>query len=252
MVESKGRVGGLCILWKNGMSIKEVEFDKNLIAVKIFDSILDRLLVCFYKPPYHSKKKKAWGNLFALLEAHHGPWAYIVDFNFIINDDEQSGGKKGSTFATNYLKELLFEFNVVDLGYSGNKFTSAKGKWGSVTIKRRLDRRVASISWRLAYQKASITHLGAIKSNDTPILLNTNPSDSFVHRPFQFEAVWLRDESCHSVIDKAWNMEALDSDFVKLYKRQALTRDALKKWNKEVFGCCQDRINNLIQKIKQS
>lgn len=37
-----------------------------------------------------------------------------------------------------------------------------------------------------------------------------------------------------------------------LYKRQASTKDALKQWNKEVFGCCQDEINNLIQKIKQA
>ena len=128
VVESKGRAGGLCILWKNGLSIKEVEFDGNLIAINISDSVTNWLLFYFYGPPYLSKKKKAWGNLFALLEAHHVPQACIRDFNFIINDEEQLGGKKGGTSATNYLKELLFEFNVVDLGYSGNKFTWAKGK----------------------------------------------------------------------------------------------------------------------------
>ena len=140
VVESKGSAGGYYILWKNGMSIKEVEFDKNLIAVKIVDSTLNWLLVCFYGPPYHSKKKKAWGSLFALLEAHHGPWACIGDFNFIINDEEKSGSKKGGALATNFLKELLFEFNAVDLGYSRDKFTWAKGKWGSAVIKRRMDR----------------------------------------------------------------------------------------------------------------
>lgn len=30
---SKGNAGGLCIMWKNGLAIKEVEYDKNLIAV---------------------------------------------------------------------------------------------------------------------------------------------------------------------------------------------------------------------------
>ena len=53
------------------------------------------------------------------------------------------------------------------------------------------------------------------------------------------------------MIDKVWNIEASGSDFVKLYKRQASTRDAFWKWNKEVFGQCQDRINRLIQKIKE-
>nr|POE62306.1 hypothetical protein CFP56_71298 [Quercus suber] len=79
---------------------------------------------------------------------------------------------------------------------------------GSAAIKRRLDRSIASISWSLAYPKASITHLGAIKSDDTPILLDTNPTDNFVHRPFRFEATWLRDENCFSVISKSWDIEA--------------------------------------------
>ena len=46
-------------------------------------------------------------------------------------------------------------------------------------------------------------------------------------------------------------MDVFGSEFFKLYKRQAATKDALRKWNKEVFGRCQDRINSLIQKIKE-
>lgn len=49
------------------------------------------------------------------------------DFNFILNEDEQFGGNGGSSSATNFLRELMFEFNAVDLGYSGNKFTWAIG-----------------------------------------------------------------------------------------------------------------------------
>ena len=223
IVEAKGSAGGLCILWKNSMSLNVVDFDKNLIAVKIADQCYEWLLVGFYGPSYHSKKSKAWGNLFALLESHQGPWAWIGDFNFIINDDEQIGGNKRGSSATNYLKELLFKFNVVDLGYSGNKFTWARGKWGKASIKRRLDKRVASISWQLAFPKAIISHLGAINSDHAPILLDTNPQDSFAHRPFRFEAAWLRDERCTEVIGKVWDIEETGSDFIKLYKKQAST-----------------------------
>ena len=189
VMEAKGRAGGLCIMWKAGVSIKEVEFDKNLIAVKVSDSVTDWLLVGFDGPPYYSKKKKAWGNLFALLESHQGPWVCIGDFNCILNEDEQVGGCKGSSSAINYLKELMFEYNAVDLGYSGDKFTWAKGKWGNASIKRRLGRGVASIAWRLAYPKATISHLSAINSDHAPIMLDTNPSDTFTHRPFRFKAV---------------------------------------------------------------
>ena len=237
-------------MWKNGLPITVVEFGKNLIAIKVLDQCTDWLLVGFYGPPYFSKKKKkAWENLFALLESHQGPWACIGDFNYILNEEERFGGSKGGSSSTNYLKELMFELNAVDLRYSGNKYTWARGKWGTTSIKRSLDRGIANISWGLAFPKASITHLGAINSDHAPILLDTNPIDSFAHRPFRFEAVWLRDEGCSAVIENAWKIKVAGSDFIKLYKKQANTRDALRKWNKEVFGRCQDRINSLIKKI---
>ncbi|XP_030945669.1 uncharacterized protein LOC115970144 [Quercus lobata] len=176
VVEAKGRAGGLCILWKDGLSVKVVDFNKNLIAVKIFDSACEWLLVGFYGPPYPSKKKKARENLMALLEAHHGPWMCFGDFNFVLNENEILGGKKGSS-STNFLKDLMFEVGAIDLGYSGVKYTWAK--------------------------------------------------------------------------DSAWNDEHGGSEFTRLCKKQAATRDALKKWNKEVFGKCQERINAIMKRIKE-
>ena len=59
VVEANERAGGLCVLWKNGWSIREVEFNKNLIAVTISNVVCEWLMVGFYGPPYFSKKKKA-------------------------------------------------------------------------------------------------------------------------------------------------------------------------------------------------
>ena len=81
-------------------------------------------------------------------------------------------------------------------------------------------------------------------------MLDTNPSDSFAHKPFRFEAVWLRDDRCSDVIKEAWKTKVVGLEFIKLYKKQVATREALRKWNKEVFGRCQDRINSLLKKIK--
>ncbi|XP_075658855.1 uncharacterized protein LOC142628694 [Castanea sativa] len=164
---------------------------------------------------------------------------------------EQLGGNKGGPSSTNYLKELLFKLNVMDLGYSGNKFTWARGRWDKASIKSRLDRGVANISWQLAYPRATITHLGAIKSDHALILMDTNPSDSFAHIPFRFEIVWLRDDRCSAVIEDAWKGKVSGSEFIKLYEKKAATREALRKWNKEVFGHCQDKINSLLKKIKE-
>ena len=188
----------------------------------------------------------------AFINSCRCPWVCIGDFNFTTNDKEILGGNRsGESSAINYLKEFIFEFSAIDLGFAGNSYTGARGRWGSSAIKRRLDRGIASISWRLAFPSAAVAHLGAFKSNHTPILLDTNPEDCFAHRPFRFEAAWIRDGGCNSIVEKTWNMQTRGPAFFKLFKKQANTRDALRKWNKEVFGQCQARINLLMDKITE-
>ena len=77
-----------------------------------------------------SQRRKAWENLMALLKSHHGPWVCIGDFNFVLNEEEIVGGKKGYSLTNNYLSELMFEFGAIDLGYTGRRYTWAKGKMG--------------------------------------------------------------------------------------------------------------------------
>ena len=116
-------------------------------------------------------------------------------------------------------------------------------------MKRRLDRGIASISWRLAFQNANITHLGAVNSDHTPLLLDICPSNSFAHRPFHFIAAWIRDPNCYLVVENAWSKNVRGFKFTKLCKKHEATQKALRSWNKEVFGHCQSRINDLLQKI---
>ena len=45
VVEAKGKAGGLCMLWKEGFSTSQVEFEENLIAIKISNTVCDWLFV---------------------------------------------------------------------------------------------------------------------------------------------------------------------------------------------------------------
>ena len=123
VVDAKGKAGGLAILWKFESSVRILEYNKNLIAIKISDPVCDWVLVGFYGPPYPSKKAKAWQNLAALLESVQCPWVSFGDFNYTLSQDDISGGSTSRHSATNHLSDLMFEFNAVDLGFSGNKFT---------------------------------------------------------------------------------------------------------------------------------
>lgn len=59
VIEASGKAGGLCVLWKEGILVREVEYNKNLIAVFVSDFVCEWLMVGFYGPSYFSKKEKA-------------------------------------------------------------------------------------------------------------------------------------------------------------------------------------------------
>jgi exonuclease III len=119
----KGRAGGICMIWANLLNVEVLEFNPNLVAITVRDSVCEWSLVGFYGPLYQAKRRKAWINLHGLLEALNGPWVVFGDFNVIVEDAEKDGGRCGASSTPSFLKELLFDLGAVDLGFTGNRYT---------------------------------------------------------------------------------------------------------------------------------
>ncbi len=120
---ARGLAGGICMLWSASLDVSVLEFDSRTTVVTVSDSICSWTLLGFYEPPYQAKRQKAWGNLNALLQSINGPWMCFGDFNYVVSEAEKEGGIRGSASTPNFLKDLLFELEVIDLGYSESKFT---------------------------------------------------------------------------------------------------------------------------------
>lgn len=239
------------MLWTNSVDIEVIEFNSNMIAVEIIEGTCKWTLVGFYGPPQTAKRKVIWEDLSALLESLKNPWVCFGDFNMIINDEEKVGGQVGSSSAATYLKEILFDLGAIDLGFAGNKFTWSNKRWGRHAIRERLDRGIASMNWRIAFLEATIFHLGTVKSDHCPFLLDTWPSNESNPRPFRFVAAWTRDHRCADVVEQAWKKNCNGSMCLRLQRKQQNTKSALKKWNKDVFGHYQKRINDITEQLQK-
>ena len=180
MIGAKGKAGGICLLWSISQNVEIIEFDSRTIAVTVREEYCTWDLIGFYRTPVSSK---AWENLNALIQSLHNPWMCFGDFNVVVEDSEKEGGTRGNTSAPNFLKELLFNLGAVDLGHSRNKFTWWNKRWGKGVIRERLDRAISCTSWRVAFPKASVIHLGSVNSDHSPLFINTNPADEFLQSP---------------------------------------------------------------------
>lgn len=79
---------------------------------------------------------------------------------------------------------------MIDMGFSGNIFTWARGKHVHSRIERRLDKALCNMDWRTGWPNAFVQHLPQIYSDHSPILLNLDNqhTNKMLQRPFRFLA----------------------------------------------------------------
>ena len=229
IVNAKGKASGVCLLWSSALDVEVLEFNSQTIAVVVNDVLCSWALIGFYGPPYQAKRRKAWENLHVLLQSLNCPWICFGDFNVVVEESEKFGGQRGSNSTPSYLKDLLFDLGAIDLGFAGAKYTWWNKRWGKNAIKERLDRAICNSGWRTQFPKASVFHLEATNSDHAPLLIDSNPKEEFLLRPFKFEAMWTRDPRCSGVVKEAWKLEVPGSSSFVLCKKQVNTTLALKK-----------------------
>jgi hypothetical protein len=115
-------------------------------------------------------------------------------------------------------------------------FTWSNNRQGAASIKERLDRGLASLSWIHLHPEFSLKYIPASSSDHYPISLNTAHFSSFLHRPFRFEEFWIKDLSCRSVIEAAWFKQASGSPAHCLVSKLMHTIFSLQRSNYLHFG----------------
>jgi hypothetical protein len=79
------------------------------------------------------------------------------------------------------------QFDMIDLGFSGNPYTWSNHWQGQSLIKEHLDRGVAINQWIHYFPSFSVTHLPTHNSDHNPLLLDTSLRFPSLSRPFWFE-----------------------------------------------------------------
>lgn len=80
------------------------------------------------------------------------PWMLIGDSNDISDADEKLGGTR--SFHCSRFANWISSCNLIDLGFSGPRFTWSNLRLGHV--KERLDRALSNADWRLLFPEAIV------------------------------------------------------------------------------------------------
>ncbi|XP_030945883.1 uncharacterized protein LOC115970384 [Quercus lobata] len=201
------------------------------VSVKVISSNLDYILTTIYASPRFREICILWNNLKNVANLCDKRWIIAGDFNEMLVDGDKFGGRTVSANWSLIFKECLDSCNMIDLGFTGPRFTLSNRRDILDLIQERIDRFFANPSWCALHPNARVSHLVRCHSNHCPILLESDPgSDVYLPQPFRFQSFWLEDPTFPRVVSDTWDQSSSLQEVSENFATKAVD------WNKNHFG----------------
>ncbi|XP_021826059.1 uncharacterized protein LOC110766949 [Prunus avium] len=245
IVDAIGFSGGVWLLWNgNSVSLQVVAHSSQSITALVTLGNQWWLLTVVYANPCQGIRESLWNYFDGLARASHLPWLVLGDFNDIVSADEKCGGnldQGGRSFI-----DWIDRNQLVDLGFSGAKFTWCNKRNAEGIIWKRLDRGLCNIKWRLLFPEAHLSHLPRVNSDHCPVLVSLD-SNHYPERnctPFRFQAMWMSHPDFPDFIHAHWNTGDGNAS-----QKAARLKSSLISWNRQVFGCLFQNKRRLLARL---
>lgn len=203
-----GYSGGLWVLWDSAqVEITELSSTEQEIhsTVKILSSEYYWLLSAMYASPRIAERRMLWENLTTVSSLHSLPWILAEDFNEVHLGDDKFRGRPINSYRALKFQECLNSCRMIDLRFSGPRFTWSNNRPLSQLGQERIDRVFATPDWSNLYPEAHVKHLERSHSDHCPMVLSLQSSSNIrLPRPFRFQPIWLSDLSFPDVVRDAW------------------------------------------------
>lgn len=192
LVPSRGRSGGLWLIWEDEVKLRVVKSTRFFILAKINlnDGKESWGLACVYGDPSRVLNHVIWEEISQFLAQMDGRACLLGDFNAISDCSDKRGGC--SNLGPNNLAfRNWIQYNgLLDLGHHGPCYTWSNKQFGLSHIDQRLDKGMGTVPWDLLHPNSAIFHLPRFSSDHLPILLRTNPASVRGKLRFRVESLW--------------------------------------------------------------
>ncbi|KAJ8431281.1 hypothetical protein Cgig2_007614 [Carnegiea gigantea] len=189
-------------------------------------------LTIVYGNPHVQVRERLWTELHQFSAQCSIPWLVARDFNETTSMEERNHGGSDTLRRCTKFKFWIENTGLIDLGFSGPKFTWSRGRCWETRKCARLDRALCKREWRTRFQEGAVRHLIQSHSDHNPLLISTLgfTSQSRGKKPFRFQGAWMTHQDFDQVIRANWQTQ------VPIIPNLANLATVLTKWNREIFG----------------
>ena len=163
-----GFAGGIWMLWRSDLVQVDVlaTTEQEIHAlIRVRTQTLNQLISAIYSNPRFEERCILCNNLRMIANMHDLPWALMGDFNEVMFDDEKFGRNPICQRKVRAIKECMDDCNMMDLGFSGPKYTWTNKRELSNLIQCKLDRCWVNPGQKDFYPEANVTHIARVNSD---------------------------------------------------------------------------------------
>ncbi|XP_048493014.1 uncharacterized protein LOC125493591 [Beta vulgaris subsp. vulgaris] len=177
---------------------------------------------------YHLRANQ-WWDLSTLLQSYTN-YLIIGDINQLDLYSDKLGGS-ALIRGWEVILEWKLNLHVLDVPFTGPRYTWTNNRANDNLIMERLDRAYASPAWLSDHPDSIIKNMPITISDHAPILLQTEPTQISGKRPYQIKSWSLRFQEVTYMVTNIWELHIVESSAYVLSRRLALLRNRLKAWS---------------------
>ncbi|XP_060210653.1 uncharacterized protein LOC132637604 [Lycium barbarum] len=147
------------------------------------------------------EREEFWESMVELANQHDLPWIIGGDFNVIVSDEEKQGGLPVSSNETLDFSNCIQSCGLIDVGFSGSKFTWWNGRTEEDYIFKRLDRILVNQQVLDIMPSTTVTHMIRHGSDHAALHLECNSNAEHIIKSFKFLNFWTNH---HTFMDHLW------------------------------------------------
>lgn len=172
-----GIAGGLALMWNEEVTLTVQRSSKHFIHVQCIESArnLSMQITFIHASTHLGERIQLWQQLKTLKPHRSNPWICMGDFNEILYVWEKVGKREADNQRIAAFRNMLNELALMDMESQGCAFTWANNREGEDLVKKRLDRVLCTLEWRVIFHEAEVHALPAIGSDHSPLVLKLHP-----------------------------------------------------------------------------
>lgn len=230
-VEALGFSGGIWVMWNNNVTMDIIASNPQFILANVEDDMENKWSIAFvYASPTPHLRRKIWSTLKPERFGGRKPWIAVGDFNSVSSAEEVSNRDTFALHRNANFNHWIFQEGLIDMGYSGARFTWMRGKSSESFKGARLDRALGSTKWMDTFPDTSIIHLPMFSSDHSPIKVVIGKGTEGPRNRFFFQATWPAHEDIDRVVSETW------TNTTQITINTNHIAEALSKWNRDTFG----------------